>query len=271
MNRYKGQVGLLDPKLWPIVSEPASAIPTYGNAVSEGPATKAYLTVEAYDVPIYGDDDMESESLFKSGTLEQETSYDDLGLDALIYGATTEGDGSVSDGDGDTSPYFGKSYIEPILKKDAATGTKSTVYRAVCLFKAVATRSGIKDSADTKKDSIEFKYRGTTWSLRKCNNGKWRRRFDFSTLADAQSWINSIMGHSSGYSVAIRNVGSGSSTPGNGLSFYTAGTSAVIDFGATDPAKLYDGTTDKTSQIASHKYTISNIAANHDITVIWSA
>ncbi|MBP5727402.1 MAG: hypothetical protein J6Y48_10060 [Clostridia bacterium] len=55
-------------------------------------------------------------------------------------------------------------------------------------------------------------------------------------------------------------------------SFYVAsGQNAVLDFGSTDPTKLYDNGSDVTSSIASHKYTISSIAAAHDLVAVFSS
>ena len=50
----------------------------------------------------------------------------------------------------------------------------------------------------------------------------------------------------------------------------TAGESLPIDFGSKDPTALYDNTANVTSKLATHKYTISSIAAAHEIVAVWS-
>ena len=50
----------------------------------------------------------------------------------------------------------------------------------------------------------------------------------------------------------------------------TAGQSLAIDFGTKDPTALYDNAVNVTSNLAAHKYTVSSIAAAHEIVAVWS-
>ena len=72
------------------------------------------------------------------------------------------------------------------------------------------------------------------------------------------------------YAVTVIHVGSGTSAPGEGTTYVTAGESKVIDFGTKDPTALYDNAVNKTASITTHKYTINSIAAGHEIVAVWS-
>ena len=77
-----------------------------------------------------------------------------------------------------------------------------------------------------------------------------------------------MMGSSGVYKVTVLTSGSGSvDVPGS--AFVASGSNYVITF-STDPVALYDNGTVKTSSIASHKYTISSIAADHAIVAVWA-
>ena len=88
-NKTKFNMGLLDVGFAPISAEGENALPTYSSQESLGHAVRAALTVNAADVPIYGDDVklMHIDS-FLSGSFESETLMSELVLEQKLYGGT---------------------------------------------------------------------------------------------------------------------------------------------------------------------------------------
>ena len=105
----------------------------------------------------------------------------------------------------------------------------------------------------------------------KDNADAWRERQEFPTQSEAEAFIDSLAGGTAAYGVTITHIGTGTSNPGEGTTYVTAGQSLAIDFGIKDPTALYDNATNVTSNLAAHKYTVSSIAAAHEIVAVWSA
>ena len=104
----------------------------------------------------------------------------------------------------------------------------------------------------------------------KDNAGAWRERQEFPTQSEAEAFIDSLAGGTAAYGVTITHIGAGTSDPGEGTTYVTAGQSLAINFGAKDPTALYDNAVNVTSKLATHKYTVSSIAAAHEIVAVWS-
>lgn len=175
----------------------------YGAAVELGSAVKAYLSVETNDLTIYGDDVLELEmSSFKKGTLNTETWLDALELESALFGSSYT---AVSGGDtkeaadhvDDVTPDGAVCFIRKLLKRDAETKAKTTVYRAVVLPKCTAQRASQKEEADTKGENLEPKTHPVDFTIQPNDDGYWRYRADFDTEAAALAYIASKVGASS--------------------------------------------------------------------------
>ena len=244
-------------------SEPANAHPVYGTLLDMGAARKGYLTITTAAVEIPGDDIVQVyDEKFVSAQADVETDCSDLELNATVFGHSYATGVETSNGD-DTAPFGFYAFIEPILLKD-----KSVIYRATFLYKVCAMQGSEKTEADTKQPGgLDPKVNAVSFKVMADNTGAWRARQEFSTEAAADSWIRGLAGASTVYPVRITNVGTGASNPGPGVIYVAAGQNLVIDFGTNDPTALYDNGTSKSP--SSHKYTISSIAAAHDVVAIW--
>lgn len=269
LNRNKPvqvPIGMRRSWFFPIASEPANARPTYGAGQDMGAARLGTLTTTTAAADIEGDDMvLVHVENFVTGQLVAETTLNDLELNALVYGHTYSAGVSSSNKD-DQSPPGGYAFIEPLLKKD-----KSTVYRATFLLKVSANPANEAQSANTRQgNSINPTYNSITYTVFSCNSGEWRLQQDFASESDAEAWILGIAGATTVWEVSVEIIGNGSVSPA-GSNYHTAGQNVVLDFGDTDPTVLYDGTTNKTSSISSHKYTISSIAAPHHLVAVFAA
>ena len=266
-KQYKVTIGMRRSWWAPFASEPDNARPVYGDVEEMGAARLGTLTYTTAAADIEGDDEvLRHIEQFQTGTFVGETTLSDLEVNAKIYGHGYAA-GVESSGKNDTSPYGAYGFTEPILK----SGATNPIYRATFLLKLSANPANEAQSAATRQGgSINPGYNSVTYTVYPCNTGEWRLRQDFETEAAAEAWILGLFGATSAYLVSTEIVGSGSVTP-SGSHYVTAGQNAVLDFGSTDPTKLYDNGSDVTSSIASHKYTISSIAAAHRLVAVFSS
>ena len=187
-STVKMPLGMRRSWYFPITNEPAGKKHVYGEKIDMGAAVKGYLSVTTASASIPGDDITQVEiEKFVSGQLDAETTMSDLEVNAKIYGHKyTEEGGEVSSSE-DVSPNGGYAFIEPILKKD-----KSIIFRATCLHKVCAMPSSERQEADTKKSGeLSPKNNAVSYKVMEDATGAWRTRKDFSTIAEAESFIES--------------------------------------------------------------------------------
>ena len=260
----KMPVGMLRSFWAPIATEPSNALPTYGDVEEMGAARTGTLAITTATADIYGDDvNLVHFEEFVSYALTAETTLDDLEVNAKLYGHNYAA--GVSDsGQADAAPYGGYGFVEPILKTD-----KSLVYRATFLPKLSANQSGEAQNAATRQGSVDARANQVVFTGYAAANGVWRKQQEFATEALAVTWLMGLFGATTTWNVTTVIVGTGTVSP-SGSNAFTAGSNAVLTF-AADPDALYDNGTDVTASIASHKYTISAIAADHQVVAIFEA
>lgn len=261
----KTPIGMVSSYFFPFASEPVGAHPVYGDKVDMGAAVKGYLSITTASGDISGDDAVLLYfEQFVSGHVDVETTLSDLEVNAKVYGHSYKQGRETSSGE-DSAPNGAYAFIEPILRKD-----KTLVYRATFLYKTTAMLSAEKQEADTRKSDFNPKMNAVSLRVMKDNADAWRERQEFPTQSEAEAFIDSLAGGTAAYGVTVTHVGNGTSDPGEGTTYVTAGESFSVDFGATDPTALYDNAANVTSKLSSHKYTISSIAAGHEIVAVWS-
>lgn len=260
----KTPIGMVSSYFFPFASEPDSGHPVYGPRVDMGAAVAGNLRINTAKFEIYGDDALlVPVELFVSGQMDAETTLDDLEVNSKLYGHKYEAGRETSNAD-DAAPNGAYAFIQHIMRKD-----KKPVYRPTFFYKTSAMQSSEKIEAATKNATINPKMNAVSLNIMRDNTGDWREREDYDSLPEAEAMISALAGDGNAFSVRIQHSGAGASTPGVGSKYVAAGGSQVIDFGTNDPDALYDNGVDVTSSIAAHKYTISSIAANHDIVAIW--
>ena len=258
----KVKFGLVTSHWAPIVSTPPNAHPVYGPAIDLGPNVLANISANRSKTTLFGDDVLQLDTdEFTSATLQAETLLSDLEIDAAMFGSSYSADNGLHDNADDNAVPGCYYYIQKLKTK---TGI---VFRAVFLFYAVPNHGD--DNAQTKGESVQFLNNAMSYTIYADNTREWRARKDFDTQSDAEAWLDALRGGTAAFGVTLELIGNGSAEPGEGTYYYEAGSSVVITF-ATDPAALYDGNTLKTSSLASHKYTIANLAADHHLRAIWS-
>ena len=179
-------MGLLDLGFCPITAAgTASALPTYGAAVSLGHAVRAALTVNTADTPVYGDDAQQLRiDSFISGTFETETLMSDLELEGTLYGGTYASAAGLTRTLDDAGTPGAVYYIRKLMKKD-----KSLVYRAGVLFNCAANRSASGWDADTKRERVEVKNATVNFDVMAAETGAWNWEQDYTTEAAALAGI----------------------------------------------------------------------------------
>ena len=186
----KMPVGMLRSFWAPITAEPDAARPTYGDVEEMGAARTGTLAITTATADIYGDDvNLLHFEDFVSYAFTAETTLDDLEVNAKQYGHTVE-DGVVTSSAGDTAPYGGYGFVEPILKTD-----KSLVYRATFLTKLSANASGEAQNPATRQGSAEPRANSIAYTGYADKGGVWRMQEEFETEALAVAWILGLFGY----------------------------------------------------------------------------
>lgn len=190
-NTMKVPVGMRRSYFAPIETEPAASHPTYDDPVSMGEAVKGELSVTTAQASIYGDDvDLLDVEEFVNAQVDAETACDDLTVNGMIFGHTVTSDEEEAAFD-DAPPVGGYAFIQHLIKKD-----KSHVYRGVFFYKVSAMPSSEKITAGTKTASLDPKMAPVSFKIVPDATGGWRARKDFTTQADAETWIFSKYGYS---------------------------------------------------------------------------
>lgn len=168
--------------------EPASALPTYGEAVTLGKLVNANVTVNLASGELYADDSLaEQVSEFASGTLAMETDDITDEVAAVIYGATKESDGNtLTYGKADTQPTGGLTYYKVLMRN----GQK--IFKGYFYPKCKAALGN--DNAQTRGSNITFGTTSTTFTIFASNAGAWRITEEMKTEAEAKAWCRSKLG-----------------------------------------------------------------------------
>jgi len=250
--------------MWaPIIAEPDGALPTYGTGKSLGGAVTGSHTPNFATAQHYADNVLKNEvSKFTRGTLS--LTVDDMNLQthAEIYGATYSNK-QVNHKATDTPPFGGVAWFESIL-----TENNEEIYRGFFYPKVKAVRTP-KNFA-SQQEGIELGLTGINFTTFAAKSGDYEIIKDFADPASAKAWVDSqINGGGTFYTVTVAKSGDGSVSP-LGEYLIAAGEDFVIDVGAGVDA-LYDNGTDVNASIYNGKYTISDIAANHEIAAVFLA
>ena len=243
------------------VADTAIALPTYTAGFKLGESVKADLAVTNAEGQFYAEDALtEDVSEFSSGAITGEVDELTLAKQATIYGATIVNDelGFASD---DTPPFGGTAYSQYLMK----SGVKR--YRTFFYPKVKAKISN--DSSTTKTNSFTFGTEPISLTVFQPLFGKWRYVKDHANLASAQAYIDSKLGIATWYNVNLLVSGaSGSEAAVASVPAVASGGSFTITITGTI-TKLYDNGADVTESISSGVYTVSTMAADHNIAAIF--
>lgn len=227
-----------------------------------GKLVSANLTVNLASGELYADDALaEQLSEFSSGSLAMET--DDLNDDVIqeVYGVSAE-DGVITYNKDDTCPRGALAYYKVLMRN----GQK---YFKACYYPRVRASLG-NDNAQTRGNGITFTPVSSTFAVMADDNGDWRQTKLFNTADDAAAWCEDLTGVTDRYAVEISVQGAGANEGVSpvGTKYAAAGEDVEIIITGT-PTALYDNGTESKASIAGGKYTISDIAADHTIAVVF--
>lgn len=180
-------IGAQYPRFAPFAAEETdTAMPTYDktNLVILGELVGANLTVTNASGEQHGDDKLvEKIEQFASGAIPMETTDLSDASATVIYGNEVV-DQAIEDKVLDEPPYGGLSYFKTKYRKG------KTSYEACFYPKAKAALGN--DNAQTKNGSISIQNATTNFTIFPplCDEGAWRRRQTFETIAEAKTWLD---------------------------------------------------------------------------------
>lgn len=174
----------------------------YEAPVDVGTMVKAALSVTTADLEVYGDNALQiSDSSFISGTLTTETNYNDLQIEALLYGHAYDAASGLIRNANDVAPNGGYGYIQQLLKKVGDVQTR--VVRAVFLPDVTAQLANWTDEAESRQKSMTFKGRTATFKVSTDDSGNWHYQQEFEITAEqtataaetaAEAWLDAHFG-----------------------------------------------------------------------------
>lgn len=243
--------------------ETKTAIPTYFTGKVIGKAVSTNLTVTNAEAELAADD-MIAEYVreFSSANLAMEVDNIDLADQAQLYGAKYENEELQHFAD-DNAPYGGIGGYQVLL----IHGVRK--YRSWVFPKA---KAAVPDwTGTTKGSSITLGTQPINMKIVSPSYGPWYRVQEFATEAAAQAYVDSKLNVGEWYQVNIQVNGTlpEGSDLSSGVVYVPAGEDFVLEIAGT-PAALYDNGAEKASAVSGGKYTVSAVAANHDIAVIYN-
>lgn len=245
-----------------MATEPAASVPTYDTGEVLGKAVSTNLAITNSEGELYADDMLaEYVSEFASAILTAEADNITLDKQAHMYGATYS-DNELQLNASDNAPYGGIGGYQVVM----INGVRK--YRAWFFAKG---RASVPDwSGATKGGSITFGNQPIKMKLMAPNYGPWYYVKEFTTEAAAKAYIDTKLNVATWYSMNVQVQGAGSgeaATPIGVTSVASAGTFELVVTGT--PTALYDNGAESKASISGGKYTLSNVAADHEIAVIF--
>ena len=231
-----------------------------------GRLVAANLTVNLASGEIYADDELaEQASEFSSGSLAMETDDMSDANASIVYGATVR-NGEVTYNKNDSAPMGCLAYYKVLMRR----GVK---YFKGYYYPRVRAALG-NDNAQTKGSSITFQSTNTPFTVFTDENGDWRKTETFNTAEAAKAWCESKCNVTEHFAinVSVQGAGAGEGVSPVGTAYVPSGEDFVLTVtGATGIVAAYDNAADKTTDIqgGGGTYTISAVAADHDIVVIF--
>jgi hypothetical protein len=246
----------------PIATEPTNAVPTYGVGRVLGKMISMNLAITNSEGKLFADDMLaEYISEFSSAEFTAETDNISLADQAALYGATFADD-ELRLTAGDNAPYGAYGGYQQLSVNNVRK------YRAWIFAKGKA--SVPDETGATKGESVSFGNQPLKVTVSAPNFGPWKKVKEFSTEAAAKAYVDTALGVATWHNIGVQVNGAGT---GEGAS--PVGVTPVADAGSFElvitgtVTALYDNGTEVSASIADGKYTLSNVTADHTISVIF--
>lgn len=180
---------------------------TYTDGAALGKAIKIDYNPNVPDNVAYADDDVAEED---HGVIEGDLSLDTTDVSdenySTLLGHSTNSDGEIVANEADNSIYVGFAFYA----RKIVNGVSH--WRAIFFPKVIFTEPS--ESMETKKKDLAFGSHTLPGKIRKNLAGDWKIEKTFDTEAEAQTWVNTKCGITSGSSGG--SGGSGGSGSGSG-------------------------------------------------------
>ena len=244
-------------------AEPENSDPVYGQGIVIGKLVSCGVTPNNAEGKLAADNGT-AEYLSQITDEDIALETDDLILQnaKMMYGAKADGN-DMKYTKSDVAPYGGFAFYHTAMRNGVQ------VHIGHFFPKVRATRNA--KTFNTRGDSIEF---GTTSIALKAlftNLGDIEFESEpFSTEEAAYAWCAEKVGLGSYYTVdvQVQNETASKYTDFSGKAFVPSGENFELSVTGA-PTALYDNGTEKKSSISGGKYTISAIAADHEVAVIF--
>ena len=187
-----------------ILSEAADGTPSYGVKKKLAKAVSCNVDIANNDAKLYADDGLaEADTTFQSGTITLTIDDDDDTVMADLLGHSIEG-GVMVRSASDVAPYVGFGRIITKL----VSGVYK--YKVEFLFKCKFSESS--QSNETKGESVSFGTTELPGIVAQLANGNWSATKTFNTMADAETYLDSLFGAATAATVTY-NANGGSNAP----------------------------------------------------------
>lgn len=244
-------------------AEPAAALPNYGLVIELAEVVKVADSPQYANTKVHGGNRLVHDvNEFSSAGLDTEITELVNSAAATVYGVS-----NVSDLEfGEDSPPYGGLVLISCLKQNDGSKKYQGVY-----YPKVQAKPLDAEEYNTKGENLVFVNEKIKFTAFKPNYGKWKIKSPlFSTEPQATDWCDAKLGNGSFYyvDVSVNGADVGEAVSPLGKTYISAGESFELDITGTATA-LYDNGTDAVGSISNGKFTISNIAANHTLSVIF--
>lgn len=166
--------------------EPTDAMPTYGTAVEFGGINESAETLNFASASAYADNQKKLQlQEFSDGEVVAKALYQEIELQAAILGTATDSDGGQAFSGDDNQPYGGYGFYA-----NKIDSSKNKYYEVVFYPKVQGSPEGT--TYKTKEDGITLEYDSIKFLIYQCNYGKYKITKQFSTEAEAVSYLAAL-------------------------------------------------------------------------------
>ncbi len=245
-----------------MATEPENAMPTYEPGMVIGKMVQINLAVKNAEGKLYADDELaEYVSEFSEADLTAEVDNITLDKQATMYGATYTDDELMHNAE-DQAPNMGVGGVQPLRV--------GSVKKFRTWFFAKA-RAALPDwKGNTRGDSISFGTQPIKMKITSPNYGAWYRVKEFDSYVAAKAHIDTLLGVGVWHKISVQvngaSTGEGATPIGTG--YAAAGGTYELTIAGT-PTALYDNGVESQASISGGKYTLSSVAEDHNIAVIF--
>ena len=184
-------IGLAHPVIARLASQKTEAgvtTPTYADGFICGKAIAVSVAPNYNESKLFADNILdEYVKEFKDGTITLGVDRLPIEAQTVMFGHTVaKSENEITYKSGDGGSYVGIGFYVDEVKDGVKSYVASVIFK--CLF-----AEGAKDYT-TKGDSIEFKTPSLEGAVASLDDGQWKKDKVFSTEADAQAWLHTMLG-----------------------------------------------------------------------------